>query len=89
VHEVIRAPRIVRIFAGIDFVMMFGFAMLGVFISGLSSLFNEILNYAHANDPSLYVEIINEIINVGLVQETLGHHFRSGCVRFRYHWRNS
>ncbi|MFW9983441.1 MAG: hypothetical protein ACFFCB_01790, partial [Candidatus Odinarchaeota archaeon] len=65
-HEVILAPRIVRIFAGIDFVLMFGFAMLGVFISGLSSLFNELLTYAHTNDPDLYVAIINEITNVGL-----------------------
>jgi putative membrane protein len=66
VQEAILAPRIVRIFAGIDFVLMFGFAMLGVLITGLSTFFTELLNFAHVNDPTLYVEILNELTNVGL-----------------------
>ncbi|MFX0078205.1 MAG: alkaline phosphatase family protein [Candidatus Hermodarchaeota archaeon] len=65
-QEVILAPRIVRIFAGIDFVLMFAFAMLGVLITGLSTFFTDILNYAQATDPALYVEIINELTDVGL-----------------------
>ena len=65
-QEVLLAPRIVRIFAGIDFVLMFGFAMIGVLVTAQSTFFVDLLNFLQASDPALYVEIINELTNAGI-----------------------
>ena len=64
--EVELAPRIIRVIAGINFVIMFLFAMLGAFIASVPPLFIDILAFLQVNDPALFLQIINEIQNSGL-----------------------
>ncbi|MFW9935476.1 MAG: alkaline phosphatase family protein [Candidatus Thorarchaeota archaeon] len=64
--EVILAPRIVRIIAGIDFVLMFTFTLIGALVSLLPVNLIDLLNYLAINDPVLYNQILTEIANAGL-----------------------
>ncbi|MFX1564471.1 MAG: alkaline phosphatase family protein [Promethearchaeota archaeon] len=64
--EVVLAPRIVRTIAGIDFVLMFAFAIIGALVSLLPVNLIDQLNYLAVYDPILYNLILTEIANAGL-----------------------
>lgn len=65
-REVTLAPRIVRIIAGIDFVIMFGLALIGVLLCLIPPVIIDLLSYLQANDPAAFLQIITEIQSVGL-----------------------
>ncbi|MFX1318794.1 MAG: alkaline phosphatase family protein [Promethearchaeota archaeon] len=60
------APRVVRVIAGIDFVLMFAFAVIGGIISVVPVSLVDALNFIAVSDPILYAQILTEITNAGL-----------------------
>ncbi len=65
------APRVVRVIAGIDFVLMFTFTIIGGIISLLPASFVDYLNLLAVSNPTQYAQIMTAITNAGLTVQLI------------------